>query len=733
MSQKYSSMSLRDFLQATFYSVDPSLTLGGKLTEDEYLDCFCAKTSDGEQIKKEIFSALKDKQQVFLITGYKGCGKTTFIHYCLRDYKTTFVDFDRIYHTKDTVKSKLILDFYDIINRDFDSDKSITNSFILFMQNPSNLSFFDREVDAENLYATVVSIFKQILSATDIEKLTVHRSHLKATLNHMQTNQILTMLVVWEILRQKSLGQINKHAIVFDNLDAIHITQELDDLMVEFITFYHNASYIFNNIVIDGLPCNDTSIFYNFSFFFVMRETTKAKVSDHFYDRYHNDFFFRDISTTFPKYHIFEHRFNYYTSNRLLFESDISKDLENLKTILDDDKLANALDSMFNSDYRTLTEMLSSIKSTMLSEASKFLTRSKKSDNFAGRSIVYHEIFNCFYNERYMDALKSTEFSFVQNGNETAVNISRLLLNFLRSYITDYRPKEYLRDKNGVSLLDVFTTFDNICPLERVVTALWALFSLKDQKYWNHLLTFDNIDELSDEELSNKLSDYQCGKKDHFKYPKVRISCAGRIYIDLISTNFDYYWARSSQGSKNSIFLMTNKTNGVYDFIDALDCTYNEIKCTVMKISNFYNEVFVKQLHYTRDKYLASRFAYRRVDEDDFAVINHMFQGERIVHSCINYLDSFRRFLLSHTSNRKEKIEINNIMIDTLQKYIRLLKDHVLVYSDQTTLLIEHYELCIYKIKQTGSKISMPINRKTAIKLRRSDPATYNAWRSQND
>jgi GTPase SAR1 family protein len=733
---------VRTFLLANPFTNDPHLNFNRLLNDEYFFEHFFSFQKNAEKAIEDIKQAIREEHQTLIITGYKGCGKTTFINYLCRNKDRKSVNFDRTSITTDSIKSHLVLEIYDDICKDSERKFEIQNSMIEVFFNDHSRKFIDRKIDPRNAIANFLKYCDSAILHPKIEdedRDKTKYSRIKDLLNEMDINQLLSVLLFWYIsswiINEDQKKQSDKFYFVFDNLDAIHETKELDNLMREFTAFLNNAPYIINNIshpkLVEG-KSNIYNAFQDFIFIFVMRETTKSSIAEHFNDR-HFDRYHRDVSTIFLKESFVEKRNDYLQNNKNIDNPGLSKIIECLNELVHDSYFKKNLFPLFNHDYRTSVELLAAVFDDAEElEDYQILLRSKIDFiRYGARGILFRKIFNLFSEESYFNRLIATEISISgQSKRASAINMSRLLLTYIVNHSYEYREKEYGNTKPGVALFDVFKEFQpGIDDLKKVVNTLWTLFSLRDSTYWNHLITFDYLSELKLEQLENELENFENGRMDYNNSPKIRISCAGRVYLDTVLEHYEYFAARRYGDDHEPLFYLASK--GSYDLAlidNMLQEVFGDVKNCIERLGNF-NCFFREKMGFEDDaSFLGSRFCYHKVDEEETYRVNSYFHGERIIHSHINYIDSFRRFLLMKMKDDKSRINANKRIVNVLENYINLFsRDNdagvdkntgIQPASESTREHIKKYNACITKIKYSGyENFETAIDRKTGQKL----------------
>ena len=724
------SKDIRRFLKLTPFTNDPALKFQGKLTTDYFFKHFFSSSETADKAKTGFDLDINNSCQIILITGYKGCGKTTYIRYITLDKRIKNINFDRYLSTTEPIKSQLVSELYDDICKDWDKERLTLKTMLEIFYEPSNRKFIDRKIDPSRLIISFLEKCKQLheICQQNKDNEIDYFDEIKNALNYLDINQILLMMLFWDISYKIAYDKKKNCYIIFDNLDAIYDAKELQKLMLEFVVFYNNSPYVVGNITHHKLK-SQYNAFQDYIFIFVMRETTKSTLTEHFNDRIFGDYHYCDVSVLFDKKDFVSKRYEYLLKNPNLTNKSLENMVGKVNQLLDDLYIQENVFPLFNNDYRTIIDVLTEITKKLndkdeLERCCDLLKSKYVFIRFGARGILFKNIFDLFFDENCLSALQSTEVS-VDGTRNSAINISRIVLLFLLNYAKENRTKQYLNDKPGISLLTVFKDLEPICDLSMVISSLWTMFEFREKQYWNHLITFDFLSISSYEQLKNELDKYNDGNKNHNDYPLIRISCAGRVYLHTLLSHYEFEVARVFGKSGKPLFLSTcETTDGVYAFEQIIEGVYKKVKDCCQKLKIFYETIFVEELEYSDEEFLGSRFAFHKFDDSEYKV-KSMFHGERIIHSHISYLDAFRKYAIMQETNKHKKPIINKKILDFIKKYIKLFDPQSVGQhsSEQTITLIQNYNKCIKFIEnknytvfkksvdnQTGQKLPEEVN-----------------------
>jgi len=459
-----------------------------------------------------------------------------------------------------------------------------------------------------------------------------------------------------------------------------------------------------------------------------MRETTLATVIEHLHDKNPSmQYKEYDFSSIIPKEGILEKRLNYLEN--IQESGNVKKIAMELNKLRNDKFIKECFFHLFNEDYRTSIDVLS-----------KFIEDKKNRDIFNDKfiqdyfdikssypdktTVGSHGLFirllcNLFLEEKYLAKVLSTEAcdSEISNTmpkhNATSINISRLLLTYLKN-----------QDGTAISIQEIFNAFNGICKHDMVIKAIWFLYEFKNEDYWNHLITFEKLSGL--DSFQGRLDTENLLKKIH-KDSTIKITPAGEFFLDTILIHFEYFSCRANSNHQNQSSLFSKKNVERIDnnpdldfiFVEVIQNTFNLVKDCCTRITKYYKNVFQDKCHFNDDMFLKSNFAYH-IKEND--TDNPMFHTERIVHSHIDYLDVYRRYVINILKNNEQKKEANEKIINYIKEYMNMFgyynKSPITHFSKQSIMLCRLYNNCINKIIESDyTDFELPIDRKTGHEL----------------
>lgn len=736
--------SVRDFLRATPYPA------GGQSSEiDNFLnknrEVFFEKIYISSETEKEEFEDLDRRihqkhNQLILLYGYKGCGKTTFIHRYARhlrekQIRDIFYNFDS-YGNTDPIKYTITRYVYGLIYKDIVEENGVVcDKWFEIWNYQDNKCFFSNYIDLDRNFKSILEIVSRIQNnrPNDDERGRMLEEINGIIYNDMSVSEILILTVFIDIVSRLVYRKERRCIIVFDNLDVIYSTTQIEDFTKNCSQFLNDAQYIFRNIAYkekeeEGLYKNPLQ---DYSLIFVMRETTNTMFIEHFNDRNligHPI----DVSGTYDKSKIIEKRCDFVLSNsdKIQISESTRREFELIGELFKDEYIESYLFMLFNDDIRTGINAITEITfgRNYLQESldiRKINALDTKDTRFASRGIIFFEIFKLFAANHYFSTIKKTEYFFsaeewksTEDGEKKtsiilAINISRMILTYLFNSMSDWDDND-----TAVPLSRVYEDLSKLshCEndsgrdiLEIVNQSLMDLFNLRNSSFWNHLITFDGLGCEPINELSHQLDMFLSKRYEFKNYGFIRITTSGYMYLNTVLTHFEYFSARKMRNNCYvPLFLPENVTMyspGIYKFEKIINIVWEEVEDCWKKLMKFYVEIFEKKCNYTVDSFLGSKFVYHN-NTDDY-IKRPLFHIERVAHSHISYLDAFRMYtfwILDNMEGRTEDIaqkkkDINCRIVGAISRYISLISENDNIKASPTSKnLVINYKKCIKKI-----------------------------------
>ncbi len=706
---------LSRFLQANPYTRFPFYTYDDSITPELFENVLYCESKNSERYKNYLISIL-DKphgKNTFFIVGYQGCGKTTFIHSVVNEYlkKEEFqlIDIDCDKKGIGQSVSKIHTIFSMRLEEEIDSTENF-NNFVDFFE--SNIKIFRLLPNKRNLTA----FYKLIKECNSINKTSENfdidtSSRIEEFIEkQLNTEDIFNLLVLWFL--SKNYDNCNKVEekliVIIDNLDYV---DAYDDLVV-FINTLDALTVNFSDKFSKIKLCKTSDISLQYTekikLFVAMRETTKASLpTSHFSDAFQTIYKSNDITECYDKSEIIRkriHELKKYDQNLLIPE--VIKRLDIILKITEDSYTQNVIYPLFNNNYRSAISLLSKIVMEhydILKSYNNIMDIPDRTFRHGARGILFKLIFDEFNKNDGNDesCLKKIGVLNLLNRNNNDVSICRLLL----SYLSNYTETKCDSARNSVTLSDIIKHFKTIFDKEDILSTLCAMFELRDT-CWTHLVSFNQIIYCQEASVKSELGKIDFKNLDTDQ-TMIHYSCAGKIYIEFVTTHFEFFVTRVFKDSIKPLFHQSNikkdLTTGKYMFQVIIDKIFDEVVQCCLSLEKFnvktcsennYENPYKDHNMYKNSHYVC-QFKRKEYDTDEERRFKH-FHEDRMITSHIVYLDKYRIYVLNYLNDFEDeakKKEINKIMVECINKYVCLLQEsYVLVTEHTQNTLIPHYK-----------------------------------------
>lgn len=467
---------------------------------------------------------------------------------------------------------------------------------------------------------------------------------------------------------------------IFDNIDIIYDYRILDDFIQHYVFFIENMSRLISEI--NQETKYRFSLYENFVFVFVMRETSSMAISDHFNDRLQYLSAHFDLSDAVDKSGIVGKKFQYLQDN---LKSNKNKRLQRavalINTVCNDSYIRKNIFPLFNNDYKRTMACLSEIIDGNVNELKDFLELNSSDCDYhkqGARGIIFRLIFNHFKASGYFDDIGVTS----NNLSIYKVTPARIILTYLANTQTEHNPHFLQNDNEIVQLSTLHNSFEGVfsdneeTDFHAFLDSLWGMFQLRTSRSWNHLITFDAIKHISLDEI-----------KEHLKNPsfvdppvKVRLTCAGRNYVRFVCVHYEFYAARFAKYkyplfSTNSFSYVKQKKKYIFELI--MEEVLKAVERCCKNLDEMEARAFINSNRYTYEDLRNSYFCYRNPENEQ-----SLFHAERIIHHHVRYLDNYRMYLINGKYGGSVA-DINMRVIRIIQGYLDLL-DKYSYYSDES-------------------------------------------------
>lgn len=535
--------------------------------------------------------------------------------------------------------------------------------------------------------------------------------------------QILFVYTIWEyaeMIASNCVKENRKLIYMLDNIDIIAdgTTDIFKNTMMGIWKYMWDMRNVFLKIKENHLKEDEDFIeLYNKTNFIIsMRETTAMHISDHLRDRLSEMIVHFDMSLDNNEIAIMQRKIDLALS--MIREGEIrSKGFTEAIYCLDElngDRIfMQNLFQLFNNDYRTAVRCVIALCVKHMDTMKKAIGVIKV-NKFGGRGMIYRLLIDEFFDWNYFDglgipSLKTKGYTLTLSSNH-GYSCARVLLTILCNKQAKEPKHFFVNPEESVKLVDLYHMINRLMNLDEFVAIIDGMYSLRDKQFWNHLITFDNILFYSADAIkrhiqlneSNELSDsneFQEKRYDIY----LRATSAGHLFADIISIHFEYFSSRFAAASKDRpLFLLDNL----------------EDKGQILAMKKIVKDVFaaVNRCVNSLEDYNGKVMEIRNADHYESIVTSpyyyeKQFHEERIIHNHITYLDEYRNFLIHIHPDAEQLREINDFLVEMIEKYLNLLKYDLntgyrgyrrLFFSDNSARLYNELMVCIEKIRDSS-------------------------------
>lgn len=647
--------------------------------------------------KKEIINELRPYLK---LDGYDETDANAINKYINKELKgeAIFLNFDKgngkndqkPFEEKFIAKMQKLIE--DIIHNKSNFDKSPFACLLDFYQR--NSATIDDLLENDCcLFDFFEFIEKEVNRARELRTI---KRELITCLHKLNLEQLIFILVLLNISCNICAKTKTEKKLFFllDNMDIFYKNNILDQSMNEYSNFIEDMNSLVQEIDIAKGDNHEWVQYYEqANFIFAMRETTTIQIADQFLDRLEFVAKYFDISMDTDKAYVVEKKFNFVNKYRSQIENkDFLQKMDYIHRICTDVYVKKNIFPMFNNDFKRAIICIADIcknNAEYIEEKIELLDTNHAYNKNGARGILFRLIYNEFKNEHYFNDI-GVEWD---NSGENSFTPSRIILTVLYNLLPEYE-RNYEQGtpdfgKMNPTIIELHRLYDYVKPFmnEKVFArSLVGMYNLKNAKKWNHLITFDNIKNVTEDDLEKELC-----KNGNQKAVMLRITCAGTNYIKFICTHYEFFSCRFTKKTLplfckwNSIYSNEYKN---YNFEYTLNRVYKSVEMCCKNLTEFNKILFT----INRDG---------KVEESDYLFKNKNekegnFHEERIIHRHITYLDNYRRHLILDIYPKKVK-EINEKIIDIIEKYIALLNNDA--FGDMSKSLITELTYCIKYIK----------------------------------
>lgn len=532
----------------------------------------------------------------------------------------------------------------------------------------------------------------------------------------LSLEQLLFVYTIWEYAEILTLqpGDAEKKLIyILDNIDIIAdgITDIFQNTMMGIWNFIWDMRNVFTKLDEKGEASDKefVGLYRKTKIIVAMRETTAMHISEHWRGVMRSLLEHFDMSTDIDKAQVMQRKIDFgiglIQSKKISSRSFIAE-IDCYNQLVTDKPLMKNLFLLHNNDYRTAMRCITTICKENL-EAVEIALDLIKQDNtdclFGGRAIIYRLILDSFFSWEYFDLIGiptggRTTKSFLSRSNY-GYSCARIILTILCNRQAKTTERFFVNPEESVLLDDLYSMVQELMELDDFVNIIDGMYSLRNRKFWNHLVTFDNILLYMPKAVKNYLISQPQLTEESYNKIYIRATSAGQTFADNLCIHFEYFASRYSSIKNAPLFLYN-------------DLRRNEhIRIARQIIEDVYASV--EQCCGTLDKYnrkvLKSRNQshYRSVVESPY-YYEAQFHEERIIHNHISYLEAYRNYIRRTNEESANMWNMNTFLIGMIKQYLNLLKYDLntgireyrdLFYSVNSQKLYNELMVCVEEVE----------------------------------
>lgn len=522
-------------------------------------------------------------------------------------------------------------------------------------------------------------------------------NELEVFLNKLTIKDSLYVIILFYIAKlYKIKDRINDSVFLFiDNLDYIDDLKELAIFMDAIKSLTTDMSKVFDKLQLyeKKEECLSIRFTEKVKIIVAMRETTYANLPNpHEVDFFDAIYSYDDITEWYNKNKIIDWRLKFLFKGNLLSEKK-KNEARLIGEIISDNYTKDIFIPLYNNNYRRATKIITTIiidHPKEFESYDKFMQSNLPYLKHGARGIIFKLIMDLFNSDDNGEenCLRKIGVLDFQNRKNNDVSIARMILSYL-STMTDTLCDNPHR---CVSIKKIIDNFNGIFSENDIIRSLLNMYSLKDS-IWTHLISFGRYE--ANESIKEMLASDNYSALDLNK-TTVHYSCAGKIYLEVMTSHFEFFSTRIRGAQYPPLFCEQNYKHGSQKFIEIIESVIHEVELCCMSLSKHNDRVRNNRRKggmpmdvksYLESPFVASIKKTDRIDKNNVQ-IRKQFHEDRIINSHIGYIDRFRLFIINNGKKFSQNpVDTNKSLCIILKRYVDLL-DKVLIteYTKKTLL-----------------------------------------------
>lgn len=714
---------MRRYLCSTPLVRLPRNNYDGMLKNDFFWNHIYFESNKATEEKEKLYAFLNNNsgKNTMFIVGYEGCGKTTFINALLEYYETKQrysknkrIVFDCGRHGANAEDMPITRIFNQNLFKFIQDNEDILLHFIEFFRtNRVLINDLMNQDRMNSFYQKVVDFVKIGHKISDPGHFQDLKKYVLDNLNFKDVLYLITFFALSKDftmpMRKENLNPI---ILFIDNLDYIENYSELRSFVkaIDDYTIEMSSDDFFRKLTLYKDSSIKTGFVDKIKVIIAMRETTKANLPvDHYSNAFNDIYEIKDITNLYDKDQIVKQRLFLIESLPNLAASK-KNELTLIKNIIQDSVFRDTIVPLYNNDYRSTIDVLTEISTNSSNNLNEFipLIRSKHTYvHYGARGIVLKYIFDILNNKKIgkESCFKKIGVLDLTNRRRNSVSVARMILSLLSNKTDTCCDNGH----NGVSISYILDHFKGILPADEIKKSLWNMYDLKDSPKWSHLISFSQIvTKNKSSSVTTPLTDFADFDLLDFDRTLVHYSCAGQIYLERVSSHFEFFSTRCYPGNpKPALYCKENWSSkgkiSEYMFLDIIKNIYEQVQkcCEALRkfnikiCSNRHNLDNPYESPDSTDYFESPFVALNKDKKSSYSF--HQLHENRIINAHIGYIDRFRLYLLNDSNfPESKKVDVNKKLLDEIKNYIDLL-DSILI-DDHTRYKLMPYYNCMYKL-----------------------------------
>ena len=629
------------------------------------------------------------------IKGYGGCGKTTFVHFFLRElkrqyhYHTDFLDYEKAKNAEAPLIRK-ITDYFLDMKRDVEE----TYTFLYEVSRKKILNmdqFEDTCPMIKQLSDNIRNLWKDKKAAYYESRTELERCLSAIKQSYDEPNQfMLFLLVVWLLLRVHDdlcAKRNTYHPVitVIDNVDSMEpLSEEMrvipalrkftDCCSVFFVDNIGNENRYGGNII--GKVFEKSKFVYILTTRLVTARRYSVLGSYRGNENQHEWADFEIPENYYDHEEIVRKRVEFFKKlEEMNPNSQKIKSLEDVMTIASVVYRVPIFKKLFNGNIRYCfsmicyiaahTDMLRLIQKCNNLEKREYARESGEGIN----GIVLNIILKRFKSTGIYD----TKLHLTECCPDGKVSCSRLILTILRE------------KDDSCSMYDLFEYLYPIFPLDDICKCVFDL-SEEGREVWRRLLTFDKIFPSTVDNLIRQAEHFSRGEDERSQYSNIVMTTAGKTYIEQIVPHFEFMLSRHSKDITSMInvrnqplfaddSLEMTRIDGerIYRFDKTIKTVFDDVKDCCHNAYVFGTKLVEEKKIVSFSEYLTTPYNYRAVDRAEVPGARQSYES-RLIFRHISYIERYRMYLLKKNALKDKLVlvDVNKRLIGWISAYLGL-------------------------------------------------------------